>query len=937
MKEILPDRRLFLLIQSTLNPGNNVLLKTLAAILLIGASSLSSVLAETVVITADRDNTIYSNNGSRSNGEGEHLISGRIRNASGAFRRLLVHFDVAAHVPAGATLNSVTLSLNVNRTVSVPGSFAFHRITQDWGEGTSNAGGIPGRGVDAENNDATWGFRFFNTTNMWNTLGGDFKPSVSATQIVGGVGRYDWSSPELMADVQDMLDNAATNFGWILIGPEGTNRTTKRFDSRQSPMPSSRPQLTIDYTLATTITADRDNTIFSNNGGRSNGQGVHIIAGRIRNASGAFRRLLLHFDVAAQVPAGATIDSATLFLNMNLTVAGPGSFAFHRVSQDWGEGVSDAGIIPGRGVNAENNDVTWSFRFFNTPDMWNTLGGDFNPIASVTQTVDAVGPYNWSSPQLTADVQDMLDNGATNFGWMLVGPESVSRTTKRFDSRESANPSNRPQLILEFSLPRPPLAVTNVSPAQTAVGVPADGNISAAFDAPPNITTVNETAFKIWGKQTGFKSGSYGFSGADFDPVENFKPGERVHVMLSSNILGIAGGGLRPFVSEFTVGTVGCTNLRMIAHQALGGNNSSDVALGDLDGDGDLDAFVANYFQGNIIWTNNGSGSFGNRGQILGTARSLNVALGDLDNDGDLDAFVANDMGANAVWTNQGNGTFAGNGQFLDAGQSFGVDLGDLDGDGDLDALVANDGSNNKIWWNDGQAQFVDSGQALGAVGSRHCALGDLDGDGDLDAFVAVSGGGDLIWTNDGGGTFALHQTLASNDSFGVDLGDLDGDGDLDAFVTDMTGAGNRVWTNDGTGTFSDSGQAIGAVPGRSVDLGDVDGDGDLDAILANPAPNTNSIWLNDGVGGFSTVGDRFGDRDHQDLGLGDLNGDGDLDILVVNQFQPNDVFLNFHCAETNDFDNDGIPDGVEVNNQLDPTDPNPAQYSSTSPLVLVT
>ena len=93
--------------------------------------------------------------------------------------------------------------------------------------------------------------------------------------------------------------------------------------------------------------------------------------------------------------------------------------------------------------------------------------------------------------------------------------------------------------------------------------------------------------------------------------------------------------------------------------QALGSSDSFSVALGDLDGDGHLDAMVANGDQPNTVWTNDGNGTFTNSGQALGNSFSLSVALGDLDGDGDLDAMVANTSGQpNTVWTNNGNGTF---------------------------------------------------------------------------------------------------------------------------------------------------------------------------------------------------------------------------------------------------------------------------------------
>ena len=107
---------------------------------------------------------------------------------------------------------------------------------------------------------------------------------------------------------------------------------------------------------------------------------------------------------------------------------------------------------------------------------------------------------------------------------------------------------------------------------------------------------------------------------------------------------------------------------------------SQSVALGDLDGDGDLDAMVANSAdEPNTVWINDGNGTFENSGQALGNSKSYSVALGDLDNDGDLDAMITNNKQPNTVWTNDGNGTFASNGQALGNSQSYSVALGDLD------------------------------------------------------------------------------------------------------------------------------------------------------------------------------------------------------------------------------------------------------------------
>ena len=239
--------------------------------------------------------------------------------------------------------------------------------------------------------------------------------------------------------------------------------------------------------------------------------------------------------------------------------------------------------------------------------------------------------------------------------------------------------------------------------------------------------------------------------------------------------------------------------------QALGKSQGFSVALGDVDGDGDLDAWVANGpYAGlnqpqNTVWFNDGAGIFTDSGQALGDRFSYSVALGDLDGDGDLDAWVANAFQPNTIWTNDGSGTFIDSGQRLGSAQSSKVVLGDLDGDGDLDAWVANIAQPNAIWTNDGTGTFTDSGQKLGKRKSRSVALADLDDDGDLDAWVANVGGSDTVWLNNGSGTFTdSGLKLATGESVSVALGDLDGDGDLDAWIANL-GAPDTVWLNERT------------------------------------------------------------------------------------------------------------------------------------------
>lgn len=206
--------------------------------------------ADTATIYPSKDNTLYENNfGSFSNGIGDHIFSGR--NNSGQRRRAVMYFNVAANVPGGSTVSNVTLRLNMSRANDGSGArtMKLQRLLADWGEGESDASANEGSGTSSATNDATWKHRFYNSTN-WATLGGDFAATISASTVVDQEAAYTWgSTAQLVADVQDMLTNPGTNYGWILIGDESVFLTAKRFDSKDLDNSHSLwPRLTVTYT-----------------------------------------------------------------------------------------------------------------------------------------------------------------------------------------------------------------------------------------------------------------------------------------------------------------------------------------------------------------------------------------------------------------------------------------------------------------------------------------------------------------------------------------------------------------------------------------------------------------------------------------------------------------------------------------------------------------
>jgi PEP-CTERM motif len=207
-----------------------------------------------------------------------------------------------------------------------------------------------------------------------------------------------------------------------------------------------------------TIYASSDTTIFQDAPANSDGGGGALFVGETERSSA--RRALISFDIADNIPAGATITSVQLSLfqeqaSRSATTATP--IGLYRLLDDWGEGTAGQGMPAARSgqgfpTPANGTAATWSSRFYNTVP-WTNPGGDFVSTASGSTMVGINrGAYVWdSTPAMVADVQGWLDDPARNFGWLLMGLESTPGTARRFDSREAALSSVWPELTITFS------------------------------------------------------------------------------------------------------------------------------------------------------------------------------------------------------------------------------------------------------------------------------------------------------------------------------------------------------------------------------------------------------------------------------------------------------------------------------------------------------
>ncbi len=341
------------------------------------------------------------------------------------------------------------------------------------------------------------------------------------------------------------------------------------------------------------------------------------------------------------------------------------------------------------------------------------------------------------------------------------------------------------------------------------------------------------------------------------------------------------------------------------------------VAVADYDNDGDLDIYLNNHGP-NVMYRNNGDGTFVDVTKEAGVGNGHKVGAGtcflDMDGDGDLDLYVANYLAFSSntharvqaltklmyaipryyqpvpdtLYRNNGNGTFtdvsADSGVGAHAGWGMGIICGDYDNDDDTDVFIANDVWANYLFQNDGNGHFEEVGLLAG---------------------VAYDGGG---------------QAQAG---MGVDCGDYDNDGWLDFYLTDYQNEQSTLYKNLGIAMFEDVTFVTGAGAGthNNVTWGngfvDFDNDGKRDIFIAcghlqdnieqfddaSTYHQKNILLMNTGDGKFVDVSDECGDGlkvklSSRGAGFDDLDNDGDIDVVILNSRREPTILRNDSANE---------------------------------------
>ena len=326
------------------------------------------------------------------------------------------------------------------------------------------------------------------------------------------------------------------------------------------------------------------------------------------------------------------------------------------------------------------------------------------------------------------------------------------------------------------------------------------------------------------------------------------------------------------------------------------------VVVGDYDNDGDPDIYLNN-FGPNVLYRNNGDGTFSDVTAASGVANGSRVGAGacflDMDADGDLDLYVANYVkfafdqhrprtkrgipvygspldyrpDPDSLFRNNGDGTFTDvseqSGIAKHQGYGMGVVCCDIENDGDTDIVVGNDTGANFIFQNDGRGKFKEigllSGFAYDRVGGIQGTMGvdcaDFDNDGRVDIHVtSYQNEPATLYRNMGGG---FVEDITNRTGIGVGTSqpvtwgngfvDFDNDGDRDVFIAaghlydnvelfdDQSeyNARNMLFANQGNGKFLDITNKAGnglspKLSSRGAAFDDLDNDGDIDAVILN-------------------------------------------------------------------------------------------------------
>ena len=316
----------------------------------------------------------------------------------------------------------------------------------------------------------------------------------------------------------------------------------------------------------------------------------------------------------------------------------------------------------------------------------------------------------------------------------------------------------------------------------------------------------------------------------------------------------------------------GAGNFSLLPGNQLTSVMNSDVAYGDLNGDGTIDLVIsgtttqAGTPSTRIYFNNGGTDIFSLSGsnQLTPIYNSA-IGIADIDNDTDLDIMITGFTGTQRIthlYTNNGSGVFT-----LVAGTSFTtftdgtIEFFDADNDNDYDVLltgITSSTQSSELYINDGLGNFSIVPDPFVDVRNSSTKIADVDNDGDMD--VLLSGENinlnsiyTKLYLNNGSGSFTdANAPFTPLELSSIAVDDIDNNGFKDIIVSGYNAAGDtltELYLNDGLGSYTNTPTDLIDVGNCAIDTADIDNDGDTDIVLSGWADD-----VGDGTSGKVTT-----------------------------------------------------------------------------------
>jgi autotransporter-associated beta strand protein len=381
-------------------------------------------------------------------------------------KRGLIEFNIAEAVPAGATITGVQLQLTEGQYAGMggggtggtsgPETISLYDESQAWGQPTNVAGatsfGGTGHGRAPDPGDATWNYSFYGST-MWTTAGGDWTSSladIADASVTGSLTSFIWSSPAMVADVQNWLDDPADNFGWILKNANETDiRTFRAFWSAEGAAanddPSIAPELLVSY-----IAAAPANLTWNNAGGATPSDGQTWDINNNKNWNNGSSPNTVYTDGSnvtfndannATANGGANVNAYNVTLN---TLVAP---ALVTVNNSLGNyTISGTGTIGGTGSLTKSGAATLTLSTPNTYSGGTTVTAGKLLIEPTSPTTSALPNGALSISGGTVQLADNVTAGTA------LGTSNVNLTSLSIAGNGTLDIGNN-RIIIDYSSP----------------------------------------------------------------------------------------------------------------------------------------------------------------------------------------------------------------------------------------------------------------------------------------------------------------------------------------------------------------------------------------------------------------------------------------------------------------------------------------------------